>query len=191
MYIKIKIKERTSSGAIIRFVNFPVDVEALEAATLSTYLELGTQYAPIRADNFISLVNNQFPSISTNTKVVVSLTTKESEDCEEDEKYIPENGRLVCCKVKNVGKDFNDNRMEIFNNNWVNIFDMDSENLILAPDGTLYIGPNKRGACIIQTQKEVPNSYLSYSILFSLIFKERNYYFILDPVISIRSDGSN
>lgn len=190
MYIKIKLKEKTSSGAAIQFVNFPIDVDALEATTLSTYLEPGTQYAPIRADNYISLVNNQFPSILSNTKLVVSLTTKESEDCEdceEEENYTPENGRLVCCKVKNVGKIFNDGKLQILNNNWTSIFEMDSENLIEAPDGSLYIASNKKGECTIQTQKEVPESYLSYSILFSLIFGERNYYFMLDPIVKVNS----
>jgi hypothetical protein len=191
MYIKIKLKEKDTSGTTIRYVNFPIDLDALEAATLSTYLEPGTQYAPIRADNYISLGNNQFPSILSNTKLVVSLTTKEGEDCEDDDKNIPENGRLVCCKIKNVGKAFNNSKLQILNNNWANIFEVDSENLIEAPDGTLYIATNKKGECTIQTQKEVHDSYLSYSILFSLIFEERNYYFILDPVVSIRSDGSN
>lgn len=87
MYIRIKLKEKTSSGVTINYTYFPIDVESLEAATLKTYLEPGTQYAPIRADNYISLGKNQFPSILSNTKLVVSLTTKEGEDCEEDEKY--------------------------------------------------------------------------------------------------------
>lgn len=190
MYIKIKLKEKTPSGATIYFTYFPIDIDALKSATLKTYLEPGTQYAPIRADNYISLGKNQFPSILSNTKLVVSLTTKEREDCEEDEKYTPENGKLVCCMAKNVGKGFNNNKMEILDNNWSNIFEMDSENLIAAPDGTLYIAPNKKGTCIIHTQKEVPDSYLSYSILFSLIFGERSYYFVLDPVVQIRSRGN-
>lgn len=188
MYIRIKLKEKTSSGVTINYTYFPIDVESLEAATLKTYLEPGTQYAPIRADNYISLGKNQFPSILSNTKLVVSLTTKEGEDCEEDEKYTPENGRLVCCMAKNVGKGFNNNKMEILDNNWSSIFEMDSENMIAAPDGTLYIATNKKGGCIIHTQKEVPDSYLSYSILFSLIFRERSYYFVLDPVVQISSN---
>lgn len=191
MYIKIKLKEKTSSGATIRFVNFPVDVDALKAANQSTYLEPGTQYAPIHADNYISLGNNQFPSILSNTKLVVSLTTKEDEDCEDDDKYIPENGRLVCCTVKNVGKAFNNSKLQILDNNWSDIFEMDSENLIEAPDGTLYIATNKKGECTIKTQKEVLDSYLSYSILFSLVFGERNYYFILDPIVRVNSGAGS
>jgi hypothetical protein len=191
MYINIKLKEKTSSGSTIRFVNFPVDVGALKAATLSAYLESGTQYDPIRSDNYISLGNNQFPSISPNTTLIVSLSTKEIESCKEDEKRnMPENGRLVCCMVKNVGKAFNNNLMEIVSNSWGNIFEMDSGNLISAPDGTLYISTDKKGECKIQTKNKASDSYLSYSILFSFIFEDRNYYFILDPVIRITSSGN-
>lgn len=184
MYIKIKLKEKPSKGVTnITVIDFSIDVADLKTATQKTYLNLGTQYAPIRADNFISRGNiSKLPNISPNTTITISLEAENKKEA----KYSP---NLVCCTLKNIGKEFNNSEIEILSDQWRLIFEKDPKHLMAAPNGILYLAPNAKENCVITTKKEVPDSYLSYSILFSLVFGERNYYFVLDPLVHIRSGG--
>ncbi|WP_350292224.1 hypothetical protein [uncultured Croceitalea sp.] len=186
MYIKIKLKEKPAKGVTnISIIDFSIDVADLKTATQNTYLNLGTQYAPIRADNFISQGNiSKLPFISPNTTITISLEPSNKKET----KYNP---HLVCCTLKNIGKEFNNAGIEILSNQWNLIFNKDPKHLIPAPNGILYLAPNAKEKCVITTKKEVPDSYLSYSILFSLVFEERSYYFVLDPIIRVNSTAGS
>ena len=100
MHFEITLKENESSNTNDSIVTFPINLKELVWATQETYSNLGTPYAPIRADNFISLTGNEFPSIPPDTHLEIKLI---SED--EAEKHYASN--LVCCLAKNVGKKFN------------------------------------------------------------------------------------
>lgn len=149
-------------------------------------MRLGTQYEPIRADNFISLNGQQFPSIGPDTKISVSLSEKENDD--QGDKPVPYMGQLVCCTIKNVGQAYNNNSMQLLADQWKFIFKLD-EHILCAPNGTLYVSPNDKKKCVLQTLPELTDAYLSYSMLFTFTFNERNYYFNLDPLVGVRSRG--
>lgn len=182
MFIKIDVK--TSQNYLQKF---PVNVNDLKAAVKTCYLGLGTPYQPIRVDNFVNIEGSQFPIIPSKAKVTIKLCTENKDDCE----YKLSDPKLVCCKVKNVGRKFND-KDRIAKGYWKTVFNCDSKYIFSAPEGTLFISPNKKGKCSISTRKKFSETIVAYSIMFSLIIEHkdgyrRRYYFILDPVVEIRS----
>ena len=184
MFIKIDLRIAKDKDYSKKF---PISLKDLENAVNTCYLGLGTPYQPIDVDNFVDLNGNQFPDIPENAKITLKLQPQEN-----DYQYRLNDPVLVCCKVKNVGRAFND-KDDIPKNYWEKIFDCNHKQIYSAPDGTLYIAPNKDNACIISTKKDIPDSFVSYSIIFSLIIKhkdgyKRRYYFILDPVVRISSN---
>ncbi|MDP2688292.1 MAG: hypothetical protein Q8O62_13795 [Aequorivita sp.] len=166
---------------------FPIILKDIEEVMESCYLGLGTSYQPIPADNFMSIGDNKFPDIPSNAKINIKLYS-ENEDAQI---YKLTNPQLVCCTLKNIGKAFNDKDF-IANDYWNIIFDCNPENILSAPDGTLYIAPVEENVCVIATKNDFPETLAAYSILFSLNIENtdgygRKYYFILDPVVRIRS----
>lgn len=186
MYIKIKLTKQTSAEVTTTYlVRYPVDLKGLENAIENCYLELATQYQPVRADNFIALGANQFPSIAPDTQLSISLIQEKK-----DKKCKSYDAQLVCCKAINVGKDFNNGNTSIVSNQWRQVFDLDDEQHISVPDGTLYVATDKKGKCVIATKKDAPETYIAYSMLFSFVLEERTYYFMLDPVVRVTSSGN-
>ena len=184
MYIKIELKEKGTPAVL---VEFPITLKDLENAVQACYLNLGTMYKPIAVDNFVTLGGNEFPTIIPNTKLSIGIKTDKG-----DKECRAMDPQLLCCKVKNVGKSFNDGLTEIHENHWKNIFDCKGKHIFAAPDGTLYISPDKDNVCHIATQKKVFDAYVSYSILFSLLIEykeghQRRYYFLLDPLVQVSS----
>lgn len=185
MYIEIKAKGNVATVQEFTPIHFPIDLKDLETTVEECYVNLATQYQPIRIDNFVSLGEHKFPTISPSTTLCVKLVM---EDGENEGKSIA--AKLVCCKVKNVGKTFNNGYTEILENQWDQIFDTDCKRLITTPDGFLYVIPDEEGTCIISTLEKPGDAYIAYSILFSFVLKERTYYFVLDPVVRV-SSGHN
>lgn len=182
MFIKIDLKTTRNYPR-----KFPINLKDLEEAVKACYLGLGTPYQPIPVDNFVNLDGNQFPAIPAKAKITIKLCPENKDDCQ----YKLSDPKLVCCKVKNVGRTFNDKDL-IAKNYWKKIFDCDSKHIFSAPEGTLYISPDKKNRCRISTKKKFPNTVVAYSIIFSLSIElkdgyKRRYYFILDPVVDIRS----
>lgn len=182
MFIKIKLKSTEEYHR-----KFQITLKDLEEAIRECYLDLGTSYKPIPIDNFVSLGKEQFPLIPSNAKISIKLKSKGSGSNLEVNKP-----QLICCKVKNVGKAFN-NRNELPKNYWDKVFKCNKDHIYSAPDGTLYIAPNKKNVCHISTKKNVPNIFASYSIIFSMMVQLnegylRRFYFILDPVVRISSN---
>ena len=135
----------------------------------------------------MSLGDNQFPEIPAKAKITIKLCPENDDDSQ----YKLSDPKLVCCKLKNVGRAFNDNDI-IAKDYWKTIFDCDSKYILSAPEGTLYIAPDKKSRCCITTKNKFPDTFVAYSILFSLIIVhkdgyKRRYYLILDPVVRIRS----
>ncbi|MDO5978361.1 hypothetical protein [Flavivirga spongiicola] len=183
MFIKIDIKTQKNSPN-----KFLVNLKDLDAAVKACYLGLGTPYQPIPVDNFVDLDGNLFPGIPAKSKITIKLHSENSNDY----LYKLSDPKLVCCKVKNVGRKFNDKNLVAINY-WKKVFKCKSKNIFRAPEGTLFISPNREGKCIISTRKKVPNTFVEYSIMFSLIIEhkdgfKRRYYFILDPVVRISSN---
>lgn len=185
MYIEIKVKGNDVPEQEFTPIHFPIDLKDLETTVEECYVNLGTQYQPIRIDNFVTLGEHKFPTISPNTELWVKLVTERGE---EDDTF--STAKLVCCKVKNVGKVFNNGYIEILENQWNQIFDLDSKRLITTPDGFLYVIPDEEGSCTISTLEKPGDAFIAYSILFSFSLKKRTYYFVLDPVVRV-SSGHN
>jgi len=183
MFIKINVKTSQNYPQ-----KFPINANDLKEAVKTCYLGLGTPYQPIRVDNFVNLEGSQFPIIPPKAKISIKLCPEDGDDCQ----YKLSDPKLVCCKVKNVDRKFND-KDRIAKGFWKKIFDCNSKHVFCAPEGTLFISPNKKGKCSISTRKIFPETIVAYSIMFSLIIEhkdgyKRRYYFILDPVVKIRSN---
>lgn len=166
----------------------PISYSELRDVIDSCYLGLGTPYAPIDADNFIVLEEDKFPVIRARTTINIRIVPSKGGDKDFD---LGE-PRLVCCKVTNVGRKFNE-KNKLATGNWKKVFKNKQDALSIAPDGTLYVAPNKDGACIIETRKKFPDTLVAYSVIFSLKIThsdgfERRYYFVLDPVVRISSN---
>ena len=182
MFIKINLTTKKNYSR-----KFPINLKDLEEAVKTCYLGLGTPYQPILVDNFVSLGDSQFPAIPAKAKISIKLCPEDEGDCQ----YKLSDPKLVCCKVKNVDRKFND-KDRIAKKYWKKIFNCDSKLIFNAPEGTLFISPNKKGKCSISTRKKFPDTIVAYSIMFSLIIEHkdgyrRRYYFILDPLVDIRS----
>ncbi len=187
MYIKIDLKQKKINLPPIKF---QIVLDELENAIEDCYMDLGTPYNPIAIDNFVDIGKNAFSIIDQKTKISISL---EKDTGENLSKII--DPKLVCCKVKNVGKSFI-NQDSLVNNHWKKIFKYKKGLVYSAPDGTLYISPKNNGKCVISTKKTktVYKDNVSYSILISLKMKTNNemnrrFYLILDPLVKISSQG--
>ncbi|MEH6762961.1 MAG: hypothetical protein V7655_00545 [Aequorivita antarctica] len=183
MYIKIDLITTQ-----VYSQKFPILLKDIEEVVQSCYLGLGTPYQPIPVDNFISIGDNRFPDIPAEAKIDIKLHAED----EDLNTYNLTNPQLVCCTLKNIGKAFNDKDF-IAKDYWDTIFDCEPKNILSAPDGTLYIAPSlEENICRIATKNDFPDTLVAYSILFSLNIEHsdgygRKYYFILDPVVRIRS----
>lgn len=182
MFIKVNLTTKKNYPR-----KFPINLKDLEEAVRTCYLGLGTPYQPIAVDNFISLGEDQFPDIPPKAKVSIKLCPENEEDCQ----YKLSDPKLVCCKVKNVDRKFND-KDRIAKGYWKKIFKCDSKHIFSAPEGTLFISPNKKGKCSISTKRKPAKTTLAYSIIFSLVIEHsdkyrRRYYFIFDPVVKVSS----
>ncbi|WP_422104450.1 hypothetical protein [Winogradskyella sp.] len=188
MHIKIKLKQ---DGPIIAPIKFSILLEELKDALEHCYLQLGTPYNPIEIDNFVSVGKNAFSLIDRKTKISISLKTNSDDDLSNIMDY-----RLVCCKVINVDKAFI-NENNLLHNFWRRLFKYKKKHVYSAPDGTLYIAPNKNEKCVISTRNSVHEANVSYSILIALKLKfnnekPRRFYLILDPLVKISSNqGTN
>lgn len=181
MFIKIRLKTTETY-----YRKFPINLKDLEEAITECYLGLGTPYKPIPIDNFVDLSGNQFPEIPANAKITIKLQSEES-----DSQFKVNDPQLLCCKAVNVGRAFN-NSNDIPKDFWKKVFKCRSKYIYGAPDGTLYISANKNNNCSISTKKKMPNTFVAYSIIFSICIDhkdgyKRRYYFILDPVLKISS----
>ena len=159
-----------------------IDVAALEDAIANTNIGAGTISEPIRIDSFISSYQNKLPEIGHSTTIKARFEPK---DLDSD----PRNP-LICCKVRNMGKS------QSHPVDWSTVFDCDPELTYSAPDGTLYINPDKRNmsdvSCHITTLPDKKGAkddvYISYSILFCSRVGGREYYFNFDPLAKISSN---
>ena len=186
MFIKIDLKTTKKYPR-----KFLINLKDLQEAVKTCYLGLGAPYQPIPVDNFVSLGDNQFPDIPSKAKITIKLCPDNEDDCQ----YKLSDPKLVCCKVINVGRRFNDAGI-IPKDYWKTIFKCDSKHIFNAPDGTLYVAPDKKNRCSITTKKKPPHTFIAYSIIFSLIIEhkdnyKRRYYFIIDPLLQIRSNPRN
>ncbi|MEZ4811862.1 MAG: hypothetical protein R2819_16010 [Allomuricauda sp.] len=180
MHIKIDIAREGEAPSTIKF---GVSAKAIQETIRECFVGIGTPYEPIRIDNFVDLRGFEFPVIQGSTLITISL---------ESETKPKKKPQLLCCRVINVGRDFNE-KGDFPENHWEAIFKGNESNIFGAPDGTLFISTNKKNKCKISTLKKVPDVFVAYSIIFSLDIKlrkgyKRRYYFILDPVVRISSN---
>ncbi len=164
----------------------PLALKDLEIALNESYLGLGTPYQPIPVIDFITLTKSKLPEITASTKITIALIEDDDED------YLKVNPKIICCKANEVGKKLN-NLPEIPKDHWSEIVDFKNKNLISAPDGTLFIAPNSKNICEVNTMPGLSDAYISYSLIFSISTSDQNgyrraYYLILDPLLRIRSN---
>lgn len=187
MYINIELKQKNTD---LSPITFQILLNELHDALEDCYMDLGTPYNPIGIDNFVTIGENAFSALDKKTKVSISLETDKNDDLSRIKDH-----KLVCCKVTNVGKKFV-KEDGLLSEHWKKIF-KPNKHMYAAPDGTLYISPNKNGKCVGVTKKNCEEANVSYSILISLKVKlkgekPRRFYLLLDPLVKVSSNqGTN
>lgn len=182
MHINIELEQ---NGNSLGPITFKILLNELHNALEDCYMDLGTPYNPIGIDNFVTVGENAFSALDKKTKVSISLETDEDDDLSRIKDH-----KLVCCKVTNVGKKFV-KEDGLLSEHWKRIF-KPNKHMYAAPDGTLYISPNKDKECVGVTKKTCEETNVSYSILISLKVKlkkekPRRFYLLLDPLVKISS----
>ena len=194
MYINIELEQKVPSEEPPKSPKFNIEIVELLDAIEKCYTQLGTPYDPIRIDNFVTVGENAFSTIDKETKVSVSL---EELDADKVNSSIIIDHKLVCCKVKIVDKKFINSGHIADSTHWGKIFEPNADLMYSAPDGTLYVSPNKEGKCVVSTIKTGEDCNVSYSILIALKIrfkdkKPRKFYLILDPLVKVSSsEGTN
>lgn len=185
MHINIDLKQ---SNEQLPPVKFKFLLKELEHAITECYLGMGTPYNPMPVDNFVITKKKDFSEIKEETDISISLDTSADNNLTSINDF-----KLVCCKVKNVGKKFN-NQNDLPNDHWKKVFTYRDGLIYSAPDGTLYISPDEHGICSISTDKNSYEEHVSYSILISLNLDLENgysqrFYIVIDPLVKITSGG--
>ncbi len=170
------------------YYKFPIAIDDLVSVIRDSYLGLGTSYDPIVVDDFVTLTRSKYPEIAEQTTISIQLVYESGNPAYADLKP-----QIVCCKIRNIGRAFNNDSL-LPENHWSTIFQFDENRLLSAPDGILYVSPDKDNICHITTKKEMNAIYLAYSVIIAMTIpdntgEKRRYYFILDPVVRIRSNS--
>jgi len=183
-----KGKSKKSKKESKKQPQFTIKIKELKEALDGSYMGLGTPYFPIQVDNFIDLENEEYASIYENTEITAQLLFNTGKEIK--------GMQLVCCKIINIDREHNDGLKGTPGNPWSRMFKLKQNQFAYAaPDGTLYVAPNENGECCITTKKKIPEATLAYSMIFSATVEldndncEKSYYFVLDPVIKVRSSG--
>ncbi len=168
-------------------ISFSVQFRRLGEAIATCNLGIGNVFAPIVIDGFVTINDYDLDTFYGGETIRMEF----------DSKTVPRDFQVVCCKINNVGKEYNSGSLSVLNP-WDNIFVKNEQTLYL-PDGSLCIMPEKN-VCEITVMEGVPSypdkfNYISYSIIFSLNYLEndelRKYYFIIDPLLKISSNPPN
>ena len=143
----------------------------------------GSWLYPHAVDNFVTLqtTNDKDPAIqpiAQDTLVTWQLDVQDSRANEWNIAFI---------KMTLINHS---RRTYMRKNSWERIFRLGIDDQV-APDGTLYIGTNKEGKFMVQTQPKIATSYLiKYSLDFHYAPKRRPaVYYKLDPFIQVHSGG--
>ncbi len=169
------------------FYKFPIAIDQLVSVVKDSYLGLGTAYDPILIDDFVTQTRTKSPEIDQQTTLSLQLVYEN-----EHPEYPDLQPAILCCKIRNVGRSFNDDQL-VPEMRWEDIFVFDKKRLLATPDGYLYVSPNKDNVCILTTKTVLDITYLAYSIILAMTITDMNgikrrYYFIIDPVVRIRSN---
>lgn len=170
-------------------IGFNLDLKNLKDADDESLLALGTLYDPIPADFFINKTKTEIPTFYKNEKITVQW----------DPDYGGIEGmtvKVICCKIKNIGRKFNESIDEI-ENPWQQVFTL-PHGSVTTPDGLLYLiptSPNSNGTTAFELDVQddpKEDTYMSYNIIFSITYtsKEgsvRRQYFVIDPLLKVSS----
>lgn len=172
-------------------ISFNVQVTRLHEAITKADIGLGTSSYPIVINNFVTINDPNLYSFYPGETISITLI---------DDIINPEDSRLdlelVSCRLLNIGQEFNNSKSTLANP-WSGVFNLDTNKIVIAPDGSLSITP-ENNACSI-TVSEDPNessktTFVSYSILLkSKVSLSTNtvkvFYFLIDPLIKVTSGG--
>lgn len=167
----------------IERLNFPLDVDfdinGIIEAINNTDTGEGTHLKPITIDFFVKNNLKGFFDIKFGTNFSININFKN----------IEHNPNFYYLKLRNVCKTQN-NIMSL--ESWKRFFSFNN-NMIVAPDGSLFITPHKEGndeifivdtKCFKDTDEVL---YLSYSIVLSFEINKKEYFFSIDPLVKISS----
>ena len=169
-------------------ISFRVQVERLIDALKSCDLGIGTLSDPIQIDGFVSTNHHELDTFYPGETIKMRFKIG---------KKHPE-FQMVCCKLINIGKNFNEGGMIVLNP-WDGIFEYKGQkNIITLPDSSLCVIPegNVCSITIPDSKNDLPEkfNYISYSIIFSITLKLeeqealKSFFLVMDPVIKVSSN---
>lgn len=168
-------------------ISFDIQDKRLKETLENCELGAGTLSNPITADGFVTINDHELDTFYAGETIKLKIKRRKKDP----------NIRLVCCKLGNIGKQFNEGAMTPLNP-WAGIFEVVGKNILQLPDSSICLIPDNTNSCSIsipQERKGTPEqlNYLSYSIIFSYTLQKKGdkelstYFFVLDPVIKVSS----
>lgn len=172
----------------VKKISFDIQAKRLKDAIQNCELGAGTLADPITADGFVTINDHELDTFHAGETIKLKLKNSKKHP----------NFRLVCCKLGNVGKQFNSGGMTPLNP-WAGIFIVAKQKDVLQlPDNSLCLIP-KKNTCKISIPKggndgDTLLNYISYSIIFSYTLPDatndllNTCFFVLDPIIRVSSN---
>lgn len=164
-------------------INLNFDYESLTEALNHTNIGEGTSMNPISLDVFVKNNLNSFLHIQEGEDFGLSFNF-------EANSLQPE---FCFLKFRNITKNHN-NFMSL--QDWQNYFEIDANNkdIVVAPDGSLYIKPTiTNGEQKVEIKSKQPSIsnfndiYLAYTVVLFLYINNIKYFFKIDPLVRISS----
>lgn len=145
------------------------------------YPEKGTLYNPFPLDNFIKNDLKGLQEIKLGEHITITLESDSLKD---------EQPKFCYCKIRNITKDSKD---LVTKKDWSKYyhFDKDDNKTIITPDGCLFVKPinNQINITAAKAPKLMNLSYIyfSYTLVLNFTYRNKKYYFIIDPIAKISS----
>lgn len=164
-------------------INLNFDCESLIEALNHTDIGQGSSVNPIPLDVFVKNNLNSFLYIHEGEDFGLSFNF-------ESNSLKPE---FCFLKFRNITKNQND-FMSL--QDWQNYFEIDAnnKNIVVAPDGSLYIKPTiTNGEQKVEIKSKQPSIsnfediYLAYTVVLSFYINNKKYFFKIDPLVRISS----
>lgn len=164
-------------------INLNFDYESLSEALNYTDIGQGSSVNPIPLDFFVKNNLNSFLHIQEGEDFGLSFNF-------ETNSLQPE---FCFLKFRNITKNQN-NFMSL--QDWQNYFEIDanSKDIVVAPDGSLYIKPTiTNGEQKVEIKSKQPgisnfnDIYIAYTVVLSFYINNKKYFFKIDPLVRISS----
>ena len=178
IFIKKSQDDSTPITATVQLVSLTEAVNHFD-------LGLGTLSNPINADAFVNINTPEIATFYNGEEISIEVNTGGGSSVDPI---------LINCGIRDLTKE-TDLGAILTNKVLSEVFDIEDEKVQLLSNGSISITPEDNGSqCVIGIKDQAfPDTYVAYSITFSLLLKNEDgtqsrYYFIVDPLLKISSN---